>query len=422
MATLTIRIKTARKDGTRPVRIRIANKYTESEIGTVYAVEQRDLNSKGEIKNMRIKDGIDDLMRSMRRYIEELGTAVKNMTAKEIAEYIIHKQEAKDEQEKPWSLDIMAYMNADADALERDGSEGTASLRRTVCRSLQAYMGKETMDVSELTTAVLNGWVRWLCNRNGNGCRAASLYPTQLRAVFNKARLEFNDDYVTRIVNDPFSRMNHVRMPAPNPRSITAEQLRAIAALPDRGGRHDLARDVFLLSFYLVGMNSVDLLNCPPIEDGRVTYERTKTRTRRQDKALISIAVPKEALPLIEKYKGHRKNRAFIFCERYSNRNCFSRALNAGLKDIAEELKMDGLQFYAARHTWATLAVNEAGVDKYTVHLALNHVDDKTAVTDIYIRKSWVPIDEANRKVIDYVFKPKDKKTSRKKGGKKVVQ
>ena len=92
------------------------------------------------------------------------------------------------------------------------------------------------------------------------------------------------------------------------------------------------------------------------------------------------------------------------------------------LEDIAEELKMDGLQFYAARHTWATLAVNEAGVDKYTVHLALNHVDDKTAVTDIYIRKSWVPIDEANRKVIDYVFKPKDKKTSRKKGGKKVVQ
>ena len=50
------------------------------------------------------------------------------------------------------------------------------------------------------------------------------------------------------------------------------------------------------------------------------------------------------------------------------------------------------------------MAVNEAGVDKYTVHQALNHVDGKTAITDIYIRKSWEPLYKANRKVLDYVF------------------
>lgn len=59
--------------------------------------------------------------------------------------------------------------------------------------------------------------------------------------------------------------------------------------------------------------------------------------------------------------------------------------------------------FYISRHSWATIALNDAGVDKYTVHTSLNHVDDSMRVTDIYIKKSWDPIDQANRKVINLV-------------------
>ena len=42
-------------------------------------------------------------------------------------------------------------------------------------------------------------------------------------------------------------------------------------------------------------------------------------------------------------------------------------------------------------------------VDKYTVHTALNHVDENMRVTDIYIRKSWDKIDAANRAVLDFL-------------------
>lgn len=61
------------------------------------------------------------------------------------------------------------------------------------------------------------------------------------------------------------------------------------------------------------------------------------------------------------------------------------------------------MEFYAARHSWATIANNDAGVDKYTVHTALNHVDEDMRVTDIYIRKSWNKIDAANRAVLDFL-------------------
>lgn len=45
--------------------------------------------------------------------------------------------------------------------------------------------------------------------------------------------------------------------------------------------------------------------------------------------------------------------------------------------------------------------MNQAGVDKYTVHQALNHVDDSMRNTDMYIKKSYDGNDLANRKVLD---------------------
>ncbi len=64
-----------------------------------------------------------------------------------------------------------------------------------------------------------------------------------------------------------------------------------------------------------------------------------------------------------------------------------------------------GLQFYAARHSWATIARNEVGIDKYTIHEALNHVDPGMKITDVYLDKDWTRIDDANRRVLNWVFK-----------------
>ena len=58
-----------------------------------------------------------------------------------------------------------------------------------------------------------------------------------------------------------------------------------------------------------------------------------------------------------------------------------TRSINLGLKQIGKILKVDDLEYYAARHSWATLAVNKVGIDKYTVHAALNHIDEAMKVT-----------------------------------------
>ena len=41
------------------------------------------------------------------------------------------------------------------------------------------------------------------------------------------------------------------------------------------------------------------------------------------------------------------------------------------------------------------------------IHSALNHVDESMRVTEIYIKKDFSSINEANSKVVDYVFNKK---------------
>jgi len=149
-------------------------------------------------------------------------------------------------------------------------------------------------------------------------------------------------------------------------------------------------------------MNSADLFTCTELRGDSIIYKRKKTRTRRADEALISIRLQPEAKPLLEKYRGAQ--RVFNFYTLYSSEQNFNSAINKGLKLIGKELKLEDLEYYAARHSWATIALNRCGIDKYTVHSALNHVDEGMKVTDIYLEKDWSLINEANRRVLDYTL------------------
>ncbi|MBR0262361.1 MAG: hypothetical protein IJQ60_00585 [Prevotella sp.] len=58
------------------------------------------------------------------------------------------------------------------------------------------------------------------------------------------------------------------------------------------------------------------------------------------------------------------------------------------------------------RHSMATIALNDAAVDKLTVHEMLNHQVPIYRITDMYIKKDFRNINEASFKVIDLVLGP----------------
>lgn len=214
---------------------------------------------------------------------------------------------------------------------------------------------------------------------------ARNIHLRNIRAVFNAAI----DDEIT--THYPFRKFALKSAPTAK-RSLTADQLRAIISepLPPHLAAY---RDVFTLIFMLIGINLVDLCNLDKIVDGRIEYTRAKTGR------LYSIKVEPEAAKIIQRYRGH--SHLVNIGDRYDNYRNYTIRINAALKRIGNPPICSELSTYWARHSWATIAA-ELDVPKETIAAALGHGGN--SVTDVYIRFDDRKIDEANRRVLDYVF------------------
>lgn len=194
-----------------------------------------------------------------------------------------------------------------SDQLRNEGRRGNASAYDNAINNLVKFVGREKISVHEITARFVTDWIKYLINmpaigKHVRGERAQSLYPATLRAILNKAKAEYNDEDVgiIRIPLSPFKSVKLPRFEHSRQRAVTLVQLHKIAEYPYqrviRNGfnRCNLAKDMYLLSFMLIGMNEVDIFNCDncrDAKDGRITYQRTKTKNRRSDKALISIKI-----------------------------------------------------------------------------------------------------------------------------------
>lgn len=246
---------------------------------------------------------------------------------------------------------------------------------------------------------------RWLMafddhmEREGLSVNTRSIHMRNLRAVFNYAI----DEGLTS--NYPFRKFS-IKTEETRKRSLSADQLATFRDYPCEKGK-EMYRDIFMLMFYLIGINAIDLFLAPPdaIRDGRLEYKRAKTGK------LYSIKVEPEAMEIIERYKG--KDHLLDVMDRYSHYKDFSHRMGENLKKIGRcersgrggkksiEPLFPDLSPYWARHTWATIA---AGLDipKETISEALGH-EIGLPITSIYIKFDQRKVDEANRRVIDYV-------------------
>ena len=170
-------------------------------------------------------------------------------------------------------------------------------------------------------------------------------------------------------------------------RALDREELKALVHKDCAGRRYV---DFFLLSFYLLGINPKDLLflRKEDMSDGRIRYRRHKTGR------WFDIKVEPEALHLINIYRG--KEYLLCFMEGRKDYLSFVKQSDKALKKIKE-----GLTLYWARHTWATIAY-KAGVRKDIISRSLGH-SSGAKVTDIYIDYDTEDVDNANRKVLDYI-------------------
>lgn len=416
MATFKAEVQNKRADGTYNVRIRVTHNRQIKRLSTNIYVTSEDLTRTGKIKNQKILDKCEPLLKKCRDTCSDLGFSIDNMDIDELADKIKIQLQGGDR----FKLDFIAYAKRKAESM----NPGTGGLYITMINALQRYIKRDNLDIAEINTAFLRGFENFLetePSQRGNNrkkaakdvekkeSRAASLYLSNIRAIHNKAKEEFNDEDrgVINIPYSPFKNFKIKPQPKTRKRALSVETIQEIINLPykneivgGRTSRYNLAKDCFILSFALVGMNSADMYTAELPKKNILTYNRQKTMTRRDDEAEMQIRIEKSIAGLLNKYKDEKK--LFRFYKHYIDKEGFNKAINKGLKQIGKDIGIEDLEFYAARHSWATIARSSAvGIDKYTVHEGLNHAPDKDMkVTDIYIARDWSTIWDANRNVL----------------------
>ena len=277
--------------------------------------------------------------------------------------------------------------------------EGTVAVYKATISKLKAYRDfTESMTFRSVTPSWLAGFEEYLAETSPSA-NARGIYLRNIRTVFNYALAE---EWTK--AQYPFKKFKIRKSPTKD-RSLSREDLRAL-----RNARCNKAvekyRDLFLLSFYLCGMNLEDILALKEIKGGRVEVERIKTGQP------LTIKVVPEAMDIISKYKGDDGH--LISLGAGVNYRNFQHRVNRYLKEIGRtynthtrawegESLFKDISFYYARYSWATIAA-ELDIPERTIGKALGH-STSNSVTSIYTRVDMrKKIDDANRKVIDFVF------------------
>lgn len=396
------------EDGTLSVSIRLLHRRQQVFIPTPFRVFPSRVR-KGEVADHHVVSSLTSRILWMQEETAKLGAGAESMTAKELKEWLLGREKSEKEPARELGIDLLAFWRDEF--LPSIAKMATKGLYTTSLNRLRAFHGAASLPTSSINLRFLHDYEDWL-RKDGVGERGINLYMVHFKKVFGTTRDFLNDEDTGAIVipNDPFRKYKIPSPPAPKREGdLSVEQVRRIVAwkptLPDwRSFRTEQARDCFLLSLFLAGMNTADLYHSESLgKDWLLSYEREKTRTRRQDHAVQKIHVPEFLRHLVERYRDRTGERVFNFHVRYASHAELNRSVNKGLKQVGEDCGIPGLYYYQARHTFATIAHNELRYSLEDVGKCLTHVPTMK-VTVGYVREDWSIVDEVNEAVADFVL------------------
>lgn len=189
--------------------------------------------------------------------------------------------------------------------------------------------------------------------------------------------------------------------------NVTIEELRTVRDKKFTGKfaeQLSYVRDLFMLSFYLCGMNIVDVLRMD-YSGEFLHFLRKKTERRRSDEMATEFTIQPEARAILERiYKDGK----FIFKGRAKTFVGYNAMLNRYLPKVAKQCKIKHrFIYYSARKTFTQIA-NELMIKDSIIEYCIGDaVSNDRKVIGSYIRVNKRMADAAIRKVFDAVASKK---------------
>ena len=314
----------------------------------------------------------------------------------------VHRNRVKEESAPISNMDMGLSPETFCDLAEEEAlrqhdmlTRSTVDNYHTALRSFRKFL-KGTGKRKTLDDTLLKCYERWLHSQQVKP-NTVSCYMRSLRSLFikiggNEMRHIFDKVYTGRAVTEKRS------LPIDD-----VARLRTVALKPS--SHLAIVRDLFLFSFYALGMPFVDIafLRREQISNGQLTYYRRKTRQQ------VNVRIEPCMQEIIDRY--HNENSVYVFpiltsTEQQQAYDEYLLALNRynrSLKRLAAKAGVNKrLTSYVARHTWASTAYSE-NVDLTVISKALGHANPRNTLT--YIRQiNDQRLNEANRHLIELLY------------------
>lgn len=391
MATLSLTIFKAKQlaNGKHKIRIAVRHHHETSYIITPYIIDDVSQFKNGQVVKRYDADIINIQLRNMLNKYQNILNEINGLamlSAKELKNQIVNYSVRDD------NITICTICKEYVKELREEQRTGYAELIER-CGKYFVEFTKGDISVKNITPVTINNFERFLKNKKKLNQTTTGMYLVRLRVLTNIARKRY-------LVKQDIQPFQDFKIPQSLERNLdlSIDQFHKLRTYIPKSKIETVATDLWFLSFYLGGINLIDLLSITFLNDKEIEYIRTKTKNTKRGDKRISLSIPNEALEIIKKYKSDSHTLNFGYSFTYRN---FNRYIARTLQKIGKNIGVSRLCFYSARKSFVQYGF-EIGIPLEVLEYTIGQTMKQNRPIYNYIRIMRKHADNAIRKIIDY--------------------
>lgn len=386
----------ALKDGRHKIRIAVCHKQETCYIVTRFIIDNMSQFKNGQVVKRPDAAVINTKLRNLlNEYQEKLDSikCIQMYDCKQLREILVSSTTIGQS-----AATFQAVANTYISELTEDGRGNYAKLLERNCRYFTEFTKGEFL-LSEITPEIISNYDRFLRNTKKVGETTIGMMMSRTRTIINRGIKK----QLVKYDISPFAYYSIKSSPVREV-DITIDNLIKIKNCIPKEKKLRVARDLFMLSFYLGGINLADLLEVDFRKTEKVEYIRKKARNLKQGEQRIVISIHDCAKAIIKEWMNRNTGRLdFGYKFTYSN---FYRYLTRSLNALADKLDINQkVVYYSARKTFAQFA-SELGIPDGVIDYCLGHSDKNKGIIRYYTKIKQKQAEIAINRVIDYVNNP----------------
>lgn len=388
MTTLKLAVVPAKmlKSGKHKIRIAIGHKQETRYLVTRFNIDDLSQFKDGQVVGIPNASYVNMKLRSiLNSYQEALDRiSTQSYTCAQVVEYLSNIKQG-----------VAPFSSASTDYIinmEKEGRKSTAELYRRTCRYFNDFIKLDVM-LDGITPRTIKEFDIYLKNEKNLNPVTRGTHMAHLKAILNQAVRDKKVSYDTH----PFE---YYEKPEGNIREldISVDEVKQIRDSTPKEKSLRMARDLFMLSYYLGGINLIDLMQFNFKNRDTIEYIREKSKNTKKGDKKTSFSIPEEAKLIIKEWMG--KNGKLNFGYKYTYDN-FRKFVTKEIKRLAENIGIEShVVYYSARKSFVQHGF-ELGISLETLEYCIGQSMKKNRPIFNYVKIMRKHADIAIRKILD---------------------